>query len=366
MNRTGEFVFWFLIVSLVSSASFAQWQKIGKEQLPDNLGEITADSLVTATVKSPGTGGVSLEDGSGASGVFISEGGNVGIRNTNPAASLDISGPGILLPVGQPIGWNVYYNSGWKHKTDGYGSYILTRFDNGDLTFFTTSNGSAGSSATVSERWRIRNDGTQRYGNDTVLEFSYDTGTNEFRYGNGQVLRIDADNGNLISDGDLDFAGSGEFGDSTHTLTRYQTCSEAQPGFGTSYDYQTDFMTPTSTGVERYVAVPCPRTAPGTRIKSVKFIVYLNTSADHVNFAVKRQTTADPGTTSDLVSFAGTDFTQSTMTLISGDYYYRTETLDFTISSGEKLWAVVDLYAGSVSTDCGFRGAEWTFEQRSY
>jgi len=324
----------------VSLPLHAQWQQIGNEQLPD---DIEADSVSTDTVQARDSSGIEFKNSSGELGLFIGEHGNLGVQESDLSdwsasmTALEFGPKAAFLSssVASHILLNAYYDgSNWRYiaEDEASGYYQL----NGGHYFRGTATvGSASGLLTWTDGMRIENDG------------------------------------DVAGDGDIDFEGAAEFGDSSNTLTLYQPASEAmlaQPVFeGMVHDYADDIIYPATVGYDEYATFPCPWLAPGTVLDSVKFVVKMGTSADRSNFSVRAQSSGTPGTTTDLVSFAGSDFHQSSgLASISGSYYERTETIDHTFSSGEKVWAVVRLKAVNTETDAALHGVEWIFEKRAY
>ena len=70
------------------------------------------------------------------------------------------------------IGNNLYYNSGWKHRTTAAGS--LLDFDaSGNFKFYTAASAAADSAATLSERMRINSSGNIGIGQYLILIQDY-------------------------------------------------------------------------------------------------------------------------------------------------------------------------------------------------
>jgi hypothetical protein len=319
---------------------YAQWQQIGNEQLPDNL---EADSVSTDAVEARDSSGVSFKNSSGDLALFIGANGNLGIQESNLASwsssfsaiELDQKSAFMAGSTAFHLLMNAYFDgSNWRYIANDEASGYYQA--NGGHFFRVTSTvDSAGGVVTWTDAMQIAN------------------------------------NGDLSGTGDIDFEGAAEFGNGSNTLILYQSPSEAifsPPTLGGMvHDYASDAIHPATTSADEYASFPCPWNAPGTRVKSAKFIVKMGTSADRCNFSARRQSSSAPGTTTDIVSFAGSDHHQSSgLTSISGTFYFRTETLDHTFASGEKIWAVVRLKSDSVETDAQLLGIEWTFEKRVY
>ncbi|MCA9428214.1 MAG: hypothetical protein KC994_24250 [Candidatus Omnitrophica bacterium] len=314
---------------------YAQWQEVANEQLPDNL---EAD-----TIQAQDSSGLALKNSSGELGLFIGADGNLGIQESNLASwssafsAIEFDQKSAFMSGSTAIHvlMNAYYDgSNWRYiAADEASGYYQA--NGGHYFRVTASTGSPGGVLTWNDAMQLDNDG------------------------------------DLIGNGDLDFDGAAEFGDSSNTLTVYQSASEAmlaQPVFqGMVHDYADDIIHPATVGYDEYATFPCPWSTPGTVLASVNFIVKMGTSFERCNFSVRAQSGSSPGTTTDLVSFAGSDFHQSNgLTSISGSYYQRSETLDHTVSTGEKFWAVVRLKAVNAETDAALHGIEWIFEKRAY
>jgi hypothetical protein len=92
----------------------------------------------------------------------IDSAGNVGIGTSAPLLKLDVSGKvkftGVEIGVGEEYTSNIYFEGGFKYRATGFGTVIGA--SSGAITFSNTaSSGSAGASATVTERARITSGG---------------------------------------------------------------------------------------------------------------------------------------------------------------------------------------------------------------
>lgn len=110
----------------------------------------------------------------------IKAGGNVGIGTTSPKALLGLAGSqNFTTADGKLIGWNLYYNAGWKYNADDYG--IMLRANNtGDLQFYTAGLNASGAdaAATVSAKVTFQNDGKVGLGTGsptTLLDINADS-----------------------------------------------------------------------------------------------------------------------------------------------------------------------------------------------
>lgn len=103
--------------------------------------------------------------------LLIEPGGDVGIGTTNPVQELHILGTTKsthleLNAAGGFLGYNAYYDSGWKYRASDEAAAI--RFDAiGDLQFYTASSGAAGANMSLFERLRIKNNGNIGIGTST-------------------------------------------------------------------------------------------------------------------------------------------------------------------------------------------------------
>ncbi|MDX2289866.1 MAG: tail fiber domain-containing protein [Hyphomicrobiaceae bacterium] len=93
--------------------------------------------------------------GSGTNRFKIASSGNVGIGTTDPKSRLDISdsnGIGALTlgREGGFIGYNTYYNGGWKYKVNGYGAIL--RLDTTGMQFHGAPNNASGNDAAMTAR----------------------------------------------------------------------------------------------------------------------------------------------------------------------------------------------------------------------
>ena len=107
--------------------------------------------------------------------VRIDSSGNVGIGTTSPVTGLDVrkasysnttarfgeSRPVYIINQDPIIGFNAYYDSGWKHGTSGHAAYIGASGSNGHIYFYTGDGTSRAANANMvaNERMRIQPNG---------------------------------------------------------------------------------------------------------------------------------------------------------------------------------------------------------------
>jgi len=324
-----------ILASFAARVSFAQWQQIGKEQLPSNLGDTAADSLTTDMIRATDATGLSLEDDAGILGVFVEDGGQVGIGTSSPDAALEVVGVSVLGVIGR------FHATAASVQT--YHRLVIdTPLDEDSQVSFMDNS---------STKWSLGNDGSNDH-------FVIRQGPGAF--GTSDFFALD-------TSGNLSAVGDGEFGSDSNTLVLYQSAADCLTSNPVTYLASDDAIHPASSDEEIHVSLPCPWSAPGTRIASVKFIFHVGDDDDAVNFAVKRQTSATPGTTNDVLAFGGSNYGRvSDLTNIAGNYYSKSGTADYTIAANEKVWAVVRLFADAAGSSCRLVGVEWTFEQRTY
>jgi hypothetical protein len=314
----------FLSVLAATLPAQAQWQKIGKEQLPSNLGDVLADTLTAPKIKAYNASGTDH---------YLYIGNDSGTSSEGFRLRFDASGGQAYL----------YARNSLRFQFDSSNIYARDPLDffDGDSLSWNFDDGSIG----------------------------YNSSSNQFRMedaADAAMILFDMD------DGSIDAAGPAEFGDGSHTLSTFQAASEGTSDMNSSgtpdvaYDGANDCWHPRQAGVVCYVNLPCPLAAPGTRIKSVKVMVLLSSSSEIVNFAVSRASTGSPGTIANVLGFAASDYTDATATSITGSYYYVLRNTDYTLADNNKIWVRVRLKSAVASDDCRFYGAEWTFEQRKY
>lgn len=108
--------------------------------------------------------------------------GNVGIGTTSPAEPLDVEGDGVtegkfgsdnpiyLIAPSPTIGFNLYYDGGWKFgkgSSSEYASYIQLDPATGNLSFATSNYGNADATATLTPRLTIEQGGQVGIGTTT-------------------------------------------------------------------------------------------------------------------------------------------------------------------------------------------------------
>lgn len=91
--------------------------------------------------------------------VRIDQAGNVGIGTTSPVSQFDLGNQGTMQVGGSGsyIGFNAYYNSGWKYHATGYAYYI--RHDGSDISINVADSGSAGAAITPTQAVTITSGG---------------------------------------------------------------------------------------------------------------------------------------------------------------------------------------------------------------
>ncbi len=178
--------------------------------------------------------------------------------------------------------------------------------------------------------------------------------------------------GDVQIEGALEAYGPVEFGNASHKLTLFQSASEGNPVTNSSgtpevlYNGQENYWYPRQTEVNSHVSFTCPLLSPGTRIKSLKLILYLVSSDDAFNVAVAGRSSQAPESINSIVDFAATDFINSDCLSISSYFFSYTLELDHTLASNNQIWIRIRLNAGSYAPDCRLLGLEWTFEERRY
>jgi hypothetical protein len=105
-----------------------------------------ANNGLRIAVAPPGTAGsaATLVDG-----LFVAGSGNVGVGTTSPSAPLQI-GPDFTLSGAWPtMGFNLYYNGGWKYATTNSGSIVQQDYANNGLSIAVAAAGTAGAAASA-------------------------------------------------------------------------------------------------------------------------------------------------------------------------------------------------------------------------
>jgi hypothetical protein len=100
-------------------------------------------------------------------------GANLGINTSSPQQRLHVNGNTRTNNIeinasGAYIGSNIYYDGGWKYRSDGPG--IVYRNNSGNFQFLTAPDGSAGGDASVYTRMYITNDGNVGIGDSSPTE----------------------------------------------------------------------------------------------------------------------------------------------------------------------------------------------------
>jgi hypothetical protein len=361
MNLLHTRITWLALILTGCSPSYAQWQQIGADQLPD--------PLAISEMRARDTGGLSLGEDGGTLGIFIEEGGEVGIGTSDPRSTLDVAGS-VLLPIGSVLAHNLYYDSGWRHKTNGYGLYIQGHGTDGRFSFSASTSGLAGQPASINERFAILNNGTLRLYNDSSLTIRPDTTGNRFEFGtlaDPDRLVFDTDDGLLSGIGSVDFEGSGSFGGDGHTLSIFSCMSDCESTSNIEFDALSDSVHPSATGEEVLVACACPIRTAGTRLVSVTVWFTLGSAGENVNVSLRTTDAAAGFSPTDLAGFGGSDYTAgSGLVSEGGEVYSRTESLDFTFATRDKIWAVIELEAQDSPEACALHAIEWVFAERTY
>ena len=218
---------------LFLAPAFGQWQEIGNEQIPDNL-RVEGVQAIDAD-------GLRLSDDGDTLGIFLKDGGNIGIGTSNPNHQLDLR---TLTGLDTTAGSQNDLLALWGHGN---------RSDR--VVFFTERFSTAGSTSdwtTVHHRW-------QRIVDSVEMGFigfgraSGNTYAIQLGYGDDIFLAL-TDSGNLAIEGELDASGGGEFGDSTHTRSYYQSACALQANTQATYNHLTDTLNPATTGSEVFVS----------------------------------------------------------------------------------------------------------------
>jgi hypothetical protein len=313
------------LVTVIRTA-YAQWQRIAKEQLPANLGNVQADLVTAPKIK-----------------------------------AYNASGNDHYLYVGNDSGTST---EGFRFRSDSANSqyYLYVRntlrlqFDAGNiyardpLDFF---------------------DGDSLGWNNDDGSLGYNSTTNQFRLedaSDASKVVFDMDDGSGDLEGRLITGSTGQ------ELVIFQPASAGTAAGGTNKAesvYADDYWRPETVGSEVYLTMPSPIQTAGTVLASVRFLVYSDGTTHEFNFKVRKtRVTASTVTASDITSFAGVDYRAADLTAIGSDHYYLEQTggslpFTFTTSAGEqdKVWAVIEIEAQTSNDKARFLGIYWKFRE---
>jgi hypothetical protein len=162
------------VVTRLQTGPVARYNQAGGVHTWSNAASDSAGTAVTLTER-----------------MRIDNAGNVGIGTSSPAAKLDVSGKakftGVEIGVGEEYTSNIYFEGGFKYRATGFGTVIGA--SSGAITFSNTaSSGSAGASATVTERMRIDSAGNVGIGTTSPAAKIHASGDI------GDMLRLDRAN----------------------------------------------------------------------------------------------------------------------------------------------------------------------------
>lgn len=173
-------------------------------------------------------------------------------------------------------------------------------------------------------------------------------------------------------EGSLEAEGPVEFGDSTHTLSVFQAACEGTAVANSSgipallYDGQEGYWYPRQAGVAGVVSFTCPLPTPGTRIREVKLILQLASSSETFNLSVSGRSSQIPESLAAIVEYGAPEYTNLNCSVIGGDFYRYTQSLNYTLPADTQIWVNISLEADSSGPDCCLLGMEWVFEGRRY
>lgn len=324
MNIKTSIAFFILVTGGILLPAVAQFQHIGKEQLPNNLGNVSADLLSAPRIKAYNPSGNEH---------LLYIGNDSANSNEGFRLKYDSSSGQAYLYVRNTLRWQ--FDSGNMFLRDP-----LDFFDGDDL------------------RWNY---------DDASL--GYNSATNQFRFEDSSdtsMVLLDMD------DGSLDALGYGEFGGSNKTLSIFQPAAEGTPDTSSNGTTEMLFhstdqdLSPRLIATNSHAVFSCPWTTSGTRLKNLKVFLYLATSNDKANFSVSCRSASGPQTITSLLGYAGSDYSQSNSTQESGSHYSISANLNTTLSDNNQVWATARLHAASDPRDCRLIGIEWVFEQRRY
>ncbi|NUN96850.1 MAG: hypothetical protein HUU16_11815 [Candidatus Omnitrophica bacterium] len=276
--RTKRFLISLTVGLLLGGgAALAQWQKIGKEQLPANLGDINAGFLSASKLK--------VLDGAG-SNHYLYVGNDSGTSTEGFRLRNDSSS-------GQSY---LYVRNSLKFQFDASSIYARDPLDffDGDSLSWSSDDGSLG----------------------------YNAGTNQFRFeDSSDVTKVSFD----MDDGSGDFEGRLAVGGTSAPLVLFVGASSYNAG-GTDWRWDStgDYIEATLTG-DNDCSFPIPHLSGGTTIASVRVFCFLSSDADTLSASLRKRTHDADGSpsapTSTTLQSSGA-LARASMTAQTGSNYY--------------------------------------------
>lgn len=314
-----------LLLAGLASSAHGQWQQILPEQLPDNLGDIEADSVVAPTLRAYDAAGSLHTLYVGNNSGTTSEGYRLRHDSSSGVASLHV-------------------RNNLKFQFDSSLIYVRDPLDLTDPDDI---------------RWNS-DDGS----------FGYTASTNRFRWENSaDTPRVEFD----MDDGSIEADGRALLGDANSPLSLFVPAADCSLTTGAASLFP-DADSWELTGSSPCVFVcPCPPRGEDTVLESASVVVFA-TDAVALNVSIRKSAAGSPWSVSHLVSFAGTDYEPEDFDELDpegfGDYRVRTfgdamSPLD-TIEESEKVWAIVELEDDNGSPSTRFHGVTWKFQQVRY